>query len=116
MSFSMSIMKLIGKYAKTALKKKGIKETVYEGIDWASDRDDFVAKHVFGVNTMDGQKKVDNEFTHYIINTMAEEAMHKDVEEWNEDDYQFVRLTDDYDDNIVKRRKVLNYLQIKNKR
>ena len=47
---------------------------------------------------------------------MAEEAMHKDVEEWNEDDYQFVRLTDDYDDNIVKRRKVLNYLQIKNKR
>ena len=47
---------------------------------------------------------------------MAEEAIHKDVEEWNEDDYQFVRLTNDYDDNIVKRRKVLNYLQIKNKR
>ena len=42
--------------------------------------------------------------------------MHKDVEEWNEDDYQFFRLTNDYDDNIVKRRKVLNYLQIKNKR
>ena len=42
--------------------------------------------------------------------------MHKGVEEWNEDDYQFVRLTNDYDDNIVKRRKVLNYLQIKNKR
>lgn len=56
MSFSMSIMKLIGKYAKTALKKKGIKESVYEGIDWASDRDDFVAKHVFGVNTMDDKK------------------------------------------------------------
>ena len=109
-------MKLIGKYAKTALKKKGIKESVYEGIDWASDRDDFVAKHVFGVNTMDGQKKLDNEFTHYIINAMAQEAMHKDVEEWNEDDYQFVRLTNDYDYNIVKRRKVLNYLQIKNKR
>ena len=58
MSLGTSVMKLIGKYAKTALKKKGIKETVYEGIDWASDRDDFVAKHVFGVNTMDGQKNL----------------------------------------------------------
>ena len=62
-----------------------------------------MAKHVFGINTLDGQKSLDNDFTHYIINVMAEDAM-------NKDDYQFVRLTDDYDKDIVKRQKVLDYL------
>ena len=73
-------------------------------------------KQVFGINTSDGQKSLDNEFTHYIINTMAEEAMNKDVKDWNEDDYQFVRLTDDYDDDIIKRQKVLNYLNFVNRK
>ena len=36
--------------------------------------------------------------------------MNKDVKDWNEDDYQFVRLTDDNDKDIVKRQKVLDYL------
>lgn len=44
---------------------------------------------------------------------MASEAMNKNVDDWTEDDYHFVRMTEDYSANMKKKQKVLEYLKYK---
>lgn len=50
------------------------------------------------------------------IEVTADMIMEKDVGEWTEEEYQFIRSTQGYNHNLERRRKVLDYLNYNKKR
>ena len=113
MDYSLLVMRLVRKYGKKVFLKKGTHKILNEGIENITGEDDFISKDILGIKSFDGQKELDNKYTNYIISEMASEAMNKNVDDWTEDDYHFVRMTEDYSANIKKRQKVLEYLKYK---
>lgn len=90
-------------YIVKAVKKKIAKEIIYGKIDDYVGEEDFVEDNIFGIKELNkGEKSIDSYASDYILE--------KNVSEWTDYDYQFLRMTKDYDRNWEKRKKVLEYL------
>ncbi len=93
-------------YIENYVRKKIAKEIIYGRIDDFVDEEGFVKNDIMGIKELNrGEKSIDSYASDYILS--------KDVSEWNENDYQFLRMTKDYDRNWQKRQKVLEYLNYK---
>lgn len=65
--------------------------------------EDFVEDNIFGIQELNKVEKA-------LTATPAIIYWKKNVCEWTDYDYQFLRMTKDYDRNWEKRKKVLEYL------
>ncbi len=102
------------RYLIPYLKKKGMQKYVENKINEAVDVEDFVSKYIFGIKSLNEPEiELDKNFAQYIMKVSEEKAaaiLEKDVGEWCENDYHFIRGTVDYSENMAKQRKVLDYL------
>jgi hypothetical protein len=110
-----ALIKQIARYGYKQFKKRAVKTAMDSVANTFIDEEDFVSQ-MLGINTLEGQKKLDNEFSRYIMNVTADDIMKKDVSEWSNDDYMYLRATENYDINWDRRRKVLEYLNYQRKK
>lgn len=102
------------RYLLPYLQKQGVKKYVENRVNEAVDVEDFVSKYIFSIKSLnESEIELDRSFAQYIIKKSEEEAssiLEKDITEWTEDDCHFIRGTLDFDKNLIKQRKVLDYL------
>lgn len=115
----LKLAKVFTNVLQNYAKKRGMKEVLYEEVNDAADIPDFVQKYVFGIGNLNEHEiELDKKFYERMVKeteAAAEMIMKKDVNEWTEDDYQFIRSTQGYSSNLERRRKVLNYLNYNRK-
>ena len=107
----LKLSKGIANTVKQYLLKRGMKEVMYEKINDAVDIPGFVQEYVFGIqNLNEPEIELDKKFYARIMEETADSIMEKSIDEWTDDDYQFIRSTNGYDQNLKRRQKVLEYL------
>ena len=93
----------VAPYIVKKVKNSIVKNIIYGEIDDFMGQDGWSSENITGIKELNsGEKSIDSYACDYI--------MEKDVSEWSDYDYQFLRMTKDYDSNLEKRKKVLEYL------
>lgn len=103
---------LAGRIVKKAIAKK----IVEKGFDYLTGEDDFVKREVYGIKELNVEPQIDSEHMQNVYNRWADELLRIPVSQWDEDDYNAMRSSDTYMEDWDKRRKVLEYLNRKNRR